>query len=68
MFGQPHSQTQDADNLAKSLMDGLAPGDDARFHDIRVIKRWGGRGRVVLLKYPVTVDEMMIRHWLLDHP
>lgn len=47
MNGQPHQQKPDSDNLAKSLLDALF-GDDAHVWDLRVTKRWGEHGQIII--------------------
>lgn len=47
MNGRPHEQKPDVDNLAKALLDALFD-DDAAIHDMRVTKRWGEDGEIVV--------------------
>lgn len=47
MNGQPHSQTPDADNCMKALMDAIF-GNDAHIWDFRVTKLWGYSGLITI--------------------
>jgi len=46
MYGKPHTQSPDLDNLVKAVMDGLdgALSDDAQVVDIDASKRWSKIG------------------------
>ena len=43
MFGAPHMQKPDKDNLEKGIMDIFLPDDDSKVYDGRVSKQWGVR-------------------------
>lgn len=47
MDGQPHTQRPDVDNCCKALLDGLHT-DDSHIWDIRITKRWGAEGKIVI--------------------
>lgn len=47
MDGRPHQQKPDVDNLTKSLLDALFE-DDAHIWDVRVSKRWGEAGMIII--------------------
>lgn len=69
MNGTPHRVEPDRDNIDKALMDALAPGDDARFHDGRMLKRWAYTGRLVILKYPMSASSAtLVRKYLPPAP
>ena len=44
---RPHRQRPDADNLLKALLDALYD-EDAHVWDIRVSKRWGETGQIII--------------------
>ena len=48
MDGQPHQQTPDIDNLLKALLDAIFECD-ATVYDIGIHKRWGERGKVIVV-------------------
>lgn len=48
MAGEPHQQVPDVDNLCKSLLDALLPGDDSHVHDIRIRKVWAEKPRITI--------------------
>lgn len=45
--GQPHEQKPDLDNLLKALLDALHD-DDSGVWDVRITKRWGDEGCVLI--------------------
>lgn len=47
MSGQAHQQKPDVDNMIKALMDALFT-DDAHIWDVRVTKRWGDTGQILI--------------------
>ena len=46
MYGMPHQQKSDIDNISKSLMDSLCK-DDSYVHTLFVKKVWGYHGRII---------------------
>lgn len=48
MFGQPHQQRPDIDNILKSVMDSLCE-DDSYIYDIRMTKKWAVLGSIELI-------------------
>nr|SAY41722.1 Endodeoxyribonuclease RusA [Serratia marcescens] len=47
MAGKPHQQKPDADNLLKALMDAIY-SEDCAVWDVRVTKRWGNAGEIII--------------------
>lgn len=47
MSGRAHQQKPDVDNMIKALMDALFT-DDAHIWDVRVTKRWGETGQILI--------------------
>lgn len=47
MFGTPHLQTPDVDNLLKGLLDAIYE-NDSMVWDIRVTKKWGNIGEIII--------------------
>lgn len=45
MFGKPHRQKPDVDNLGKALMDACLD-DDSGVWDVRTTKRWAVKGAI----------------------
>jgi len=48
MDGQPHQQVPDKDNLEKGLLDAVY-GNDCRVWDGRATKRWGRKGKIIVM-------------------
>lgn len=48
MDGKPHRAKKDVDNLLKALLDAVFP-DDSSVWDIRITKRWGESGKIIIL-------------------
>lgn len=49
-INQPHRSTPDADNLLKAVLDAIYD-DDRAVWDIRVTKRWGVIGQIIVDEY-----------------
>lgn len=47
MDGKPHQQKKDVDNLLKALLD-VVYKDDSGVWDVRITKRWGVKGQIVM--------------------
>lgn len=47
MAGKPHQHKPDADNLLKALMDA-SYSEDCAVWDVRVTKRWGNAGEIII--------------------
>ena len=59
MLGAYHTHRPDADNLAKSILDGLnrvAFADDAQVADQRCVKRWGQYAETYVEVAPLSLD------------
>lgn len=48
MWGQPHQQVPDKDNLEKALLDAVYPDSDSHVWDGRVSKIWGYKGYIIV--------------------
>lgn len=51
MDGEPHQQKPDVDNMLKSVLDAVFESD-ADVHDVRISKRWGRQGAIVIASLP----------------
>jgi len=61
MYGTPHQQKPDKDNLEKALLDAIFD-DDAHVWDSRVSKLWGYTGMIVIeedCEIPFSISNML---------
>ena len=53
MFGTPHNQKPDLDNMIKAIMDVLRPGDDQLIYSVAASKYWSPLNSIVIMNIDV---------------